>query len=73
MRIRIKLDGYLTIIDTFFAEYDEDVYGVYFYTLDNDDICVMMSLIDWSVNSGLLLENGYVDLIKYPAELYPKV
>ena len=67
MRIRITLDGYVTMFNAFFAEYDEDYYGVLFFTLDDDRLLVMMTLNEWAMNSCFLLENGYVDLIKYSA------
>lgn len=70
MRIRLNLDDCLTIFEAFYAEYDEEMNGVLFFTLDNDQIWVKINSFDWSVKSALLLECGYLDLTCYTAEFY---
>ena len=70
MRIRVNVDDCFIIFEAFYAEYDEEMNGVLFFTLDNDQLWVKINSFDWSVKSGLLLECGYLDLTCYTAEFY---
>lgn len=68
MRIRVNVDDCFIIFEAFYAEYDVEMNGVLFFTLDGDQLWVKMDPFDWSAKSGVLLEYGYLDLICYTAE-----
>lgn len=70
MRIRIFVDGDLTIFELFWADYDKEEGVASFFTLDDDVVCVSMSYSAFELCSGDLLLDGYSDLKMYKANFF---
>ena len=67
MRVCVNIDDSCVVFEAFWADYNEENKCVDFFTLDDDLVQVKMSVREWSLENGILLNKGYINLCHYNA------